>query len=411
MIARATVSPPTPESNTPIARSSLMSAFPLHEPLPPEGLRDLLLRLLEFRRPGLGGEVLPTTVGEEAHDVRGLELRGDAPRDVHDRARGDAGEDALLLGEVAVRAQGVGGVHEELPVEDRLVEDRRDESLLERAEAIDEVAELRLRGDDLDVRVVLVETTPDAHERSAGPEAGDEVRHLREVPHDLRAGPLVVRVGVRRVPVLERHEVAIVLRESLRDLDRAVRPPVGGGEDDLGAEELQEPDALLARVVRDHDAEGVALAPGDHRKRDAGVAGGRLEDRLVLGEVAGPLRGLDHPLRDAVLQGAGRVLALQLGPELDARLRAEARETDERRVADRVEDVGEAHGRIISVACQTVGNAQVSEALLATSRSVRSRRYLDASRMRAEDNSAPASAAATPKSTAPSAGTGCVRKE
>src|SRR4051794_1286739 len=343
MIARATVSPPTPESNTPIARSSLTSLA-----LPPERLRDLLLRLLELRRPGLRGEVLPSAVGKETDDLRAVELRCDASRDVHDGAGGDAGEDALLLRELTVRAQRIGGVHEELPIEDRLVEDRRDEALLERAETVDAVAEPRLPGGDLNVRVVLVEPFADAHERSAGPEAGDEVRHLREIAHDLGAGSLVVRVGIRRVPVLERHEVAVVLRQALRNLDRAVRSLVRRREDHLGSEELQETDPLLARVVRDHNAEGVPLAARHHGKGDAGVAGGRLEDRPILGEVARRLGRLDHPLGDAIFQRAGRVLALELGPHPNAGLGAEAGEADERRVADRVEDVVVAHGRIIS---------------------------------------------------------------
>src|SRR5205814_4710116 len=104
MIARATVSPPTPESNTPIARSSLMPSG-----LPPQRLRDLLLRAFELRRPRLRGEVLPSAVGKETDDVRAIEVRGDPSRNVHDRARGDAGEDALLLGEVAVLVKCVGG--------------------------------------------------------------------------------------------------------------------------------------------------------------------------------------------------------------------------------------------------------------------------------------------------------------
>src|SRR4051812_37756265 len=345
MIARATVSPPPPESNTPIARSSLMSFA-----LPPERLRDLLLRLVELRRPRLRGEVLPSPVGEETDDLGVVELRRDPAHDVQDGAGGDAGEDALPFGELAVRAERIGGVHEELSVEDRLVEDRRDEALLERAETVDEVPELRLRGYDLDTRVVLVEPPSHAHQRSARPETGDEVRHLREIAHDLGPGSVVVGVGVRGVPVLERHEVAVVLGEALRDLDRAVRPLVGRREDHLGAEELEETDPLLARVAGDDDAQGVPLTARDHRERDAGVAGGRLEDRLVLGEVPRRFGCLDHALRDAVLQRAGRVLALQLGPDVDARLGAEAREPDERRVSDRIEDVVEAHGWIISVA-------------------------------------------------------------
>ena len=57
-------------------------------------------------------------------------------------------------------------------------------------------------------------------------------------------------------------------------------------------------------------------------------------------ELAGGLGRLDHRLRDAVLDRAGRVLALELRVELDARLRREARQLDERRVADQVEQAG-----------------------------------------------------------------------
>ena len=51
---------------------------------------------------------------------------------------------------------------------------------------------------------------------------------------------------------------------------------------------------------------------------------------------------LDHRLGDAVLDRAGRVVALELGPDAHAGLGREARQLDERRVADRLEDVLEA---------------------------------------------------------------------
>jgi len=50
------------------------------------------------------------------------------------------------------------------------------------------------------------------------------MRHLWKVSDDLSGGPLLVRLWVRGVPVLERHEVAVVLRERAGDLDRSVRP-------------------------------------------------------------------------------------------------------------------------------------------------------------------------------------------
>ena len=71
------------------------------------------------------------------------------------------------------------------------IEDRRDEPFVERAQAVDEVAELRLRGDDLDRRVVRVQRTADAGERAAGPHPGDEVRDVGEVGDDLARGPFL----------------------------------------------------------------------------------------------------------------------------------------------------------------------------------------------------------------------------
>ena len=133
-----------------------------------------------------------------------------------------------------------------------------------------------------------------------------------------RAGPFLVRRRVRRVPVLERHEVRGVLGERARHLDRAVRALVAVGEDDLGAEQPEEAEPLLARVVGEDHGEVVALALGDHREGDPRVPGGRLEDRLVGRELAGCLGGLDHRERDPVLRGAGRVVPLELGPQAHA---------------------------------------------------------------------------------------------
>src|SRR3990170_6173118 len=93
-IARTTVSPPTPESNTPTARGLLTGS-------PPQGLRDALLGAFELGGPGLGRQVFPSPVGKQAHDLGSLELGRDPLRDVDHGARGDAGEDRLLLGELA----------------------------------------------------------------------------------------------------------------------------------------------------------------------------------------------------------------------------------------------------------------------------------------------------------------------
>ena len=70
-MARATVRPPTPESKTPIG------ARIAHARSPPQRLRDALLGALDLGRPGVGRQVLPPAVGEQAHDVALVELARD----------------------------------------------------------------------------------------------------------------------------------------------------------------------------------------------------------------------------------------------------------------------------------------------------------------------------------------------
>ena len=92
-------------------------------------------------------------------------------------------------------------------------------------------------------------------------------------------------------------------------------------------------------VVGHDDLQRVALAAADHREADAGVAGRRLEDRLAGLDEALLLGALDERARDAVLDGARRVVGLHLRPDAHARLGAQTLELDERRVADRLHDV------------------------------------------------------------------------
>ena len=148
-----------------------------------------------------------------------------------------------------------------------------------------------------------------AHQRPARAEAGDEDVDAVERLGDLGAGALVVRARVRLVPVLERHEEArVALGELERVADGAVRALVARREDDLGAVEPQQAHALLGRVLRHHARERVALELRDERERDARVAARRLEQLAAGLELARGLGGLDHRLRDAVLDRAGRVL-------------------------------------------------------------------------------------------------------
>ena len=122
------------------------------------------------------------------------------------------------------------------------IDDRRDEAVLERAQALDGLALHRLGGDDLDVVAeLLLEPAGVAHQRAAGPEPGDERGDLVELLEDLERGAVVVRQRVRLVAVLVGHVVrGVLLGHVERQLDGAVRALRALGVDDLGAVHAQQ---------------------------------------------------------------------------------------------------------------------------------------------------------------------------
>ena len=171
------------------------------------------------------------------------------------------------------------------------------------------------------------------------PEPADERGHLVELLEDLGRGALVVGARVGLVAVLVGHVVGGVASGHLqRQLDRAVRALGALGVDDLGPVHVQQLGPLLGDVVGHHHLQRVALAPADHPQRDAGVARGRLEDRLAGLDRALGLRPLDHRLGDPVLDRAGGVAALELGEDPHSGVRRDPRQLDQRRVAHRLED-------------------------------------------------------------------------
>ena len=91
-------------------------------------------------------------------------------------------------------------------------------------------------------------------------------------------------------------------------------------------------------VVGHDDGHAVALPAADHRKRDAGVAGRRLEDDRAGVQATVRLEVLDERARDAVLDRARRVGGLELGEQADVGAGREPGDLDRRRVADRLDD-------------------------------------------------------------------------
>ena len=98
-----------------------------------------------------------------------FEAFGDPEGGADDGAAADAGEDAFLLREVAGEGEAGLAVDDDLPVEDGLVKDLRDEALFEGAQALDVVAGVGSGGDDADVGVARLEAAAGAGERSPVP--------------------------------------------------------------------------------------------------------------------------------------------------------------------------------------------------------------------------------------------------
>ena len=191
---------------------------------------------------------------------------------------------------------------------------------------------------------LLAQVPAGAHERARGAQAGHEVGDLRQVGQQLGPGGLVVGQRVVLVAVLvEHHPGRVGGGQLLGHPHRLVGAAGGRREDDLRAVGLQQLAPLSGGVLRHHADQPVAAQPGHHGQRDAGVARGRLEDRGARRQQAVLLRRRDHVEGGAVLDRAGRVAVLQLGPQPHVRPGRQPGQADQRRAAERVEQVVVAH--------------------------------------------------------------------
>src|SRR5438552_5486700 len=95
--ARATVSPPTPESNMPMGLSSIRSHA--NRRLPHQRAGQTLDDIVEIVGPRAGGEVLPPAFGEECDNVAAFHTLRRLDGTTDRRARRDSGEDRLFLGQ------------------------------------------------------------------------------------------------------------------------------------------------------------------------------------------------------------------------------------------------------------------------------------------------------------------------
>ena len=112
-------------------------------------------------------------------------------------------------------------------------------------------------------------------------------------------------------------------------------PERAGREHQLRAERDQHLAPLHAHRLGHREHALVAARRRGERERDAGVAAGRLDDRLAGPEHAALLRVPHHRRADAALHRVGRVAALDLREHGGVRALREVVDADERRAADR----------------------------------------------------------------------------
>ncbi len=141
----------------------------------------------------------------------------------------------------------------------------------------------RLGRDDLHLGTREANHLAGAGERAARAPAGDEeVEALaREVPQDFRARRVAVIRGVRFVLELSREEPAVLVRELLRPSSPCRCRARRRRENHLRAEHAHDLAALDRERLHHHGDERITLRRADRRERDAGVAGGGLDDGLA----------------------------------------------------------------------------------------------------------------------------------
>jgi hypothetical protein len=203
---------------------------------------------------------------------------------------------------------------------------------------------LGIRADDRDLRVALLEIARHAGDRPARAHARHE--HLDLAPGilpDFGAGGQVVDLRIVGVGELVRAERAgNLLGEAVGHAVVAiggVRRDVRGRHHHLGPVGPQQRPLVLAHLVGHHHDQPVALHRRRQRQPHAGVAGGGLDDRAAGLQLPGALGRLDHRQPHPVLHAAAGIQEFRLHVDRRIDARRDPVEPDQRRAADRMQDV------------------------------------------------------------------------
>ena len=177
----------------------------------------------------------------------------------------------------------------------------------------------------------------DAGDGAAGTDAGHQhIDGAVAVVPDLRARGLEVDLGVGGIVELARHEVLgrIAVGDLLGLGDGAGHALGGLGEDQFSAENGHHPATLDRHRFGHREDQLVATGCSRESQGDAGVAGGGLNDHLVLGELAAFLGIPDHVGADPALDAVSGIASFHLGQHGGFAVLGDAVELHQRGVAD-----------------------------------------------------------------------------
>ena len=248
---------------------------------------------------------------------------------------GDAGQDAFFEREASSGYEGVFVADGDDVVHDLQIQVCGNESGagalnpvragLERhavARLSDDRGVFRLDGDGLEGFLAELDDFADARDRAARADGGHKnIRFAFGVGPDFLGSSLPVDFRIGGIVELLGHPgVGSFLIKLLSFLDGALHSLGTGRQDESGAQQGEQSAPLLAHGLGHREDDLVATRRRDERQRNAGVAGGGLDDGGLGRQKAVAFSGLDHGVADAVLDAAEWVE--ELGLQHDGRGRA-----------------------------------------------------------------------------------------
>jgi hypothetical protein len=123
----------------------------------------------------------------------------------------------------------------------------------------------------------------------------------------------VVRLRVVRIGELVEHDALALAHHLVGEVARRLHATALRREHDLGAEGTHGLPAFDGKMLRHDEDQAIAAYRRGHRERDAGIPGGRFDQRVAGLDLAAALCAADHRDRGPVLHRACGIVALQLG--------------------------------------------------------------------------------------------------